>query len=746
MEKIFNVLAKGKNKILDFIPEFTTLVNNEEINKEDLLLIKNDIYQVKKNDLLDDFLLVYIDYYKPNFDSINELLKYLNHPLSRRLIINLINYNVINADNVDVINEEYNNVKNYYDIINNKKQFSYDIDEVIKSYRNVLCYDKNWFQFHTNQIGCIPVLDEEKELFLFLERDKENKHAVDYLIMSNLRLVRSLAKTYSYKLECKDVEELYQNGVLGLINAVNNYNIYTGMKFSTYATLSISRAIRREYLKDRLIYIPTDIVEGTKNRTDEDTLIAIENASKSVLSLDAGIDDSDDEATFGDLVSPSDEVMLDCEFYKPVEEIAELHDMIDKTDKLISSCLTEEEKNILLSYIVDGKTQKEIVSLYSLNMTHQNVSLKIKKIFKKLKESKEMKQILSYIVDDYKKEVPMVKNNNEVTKEIKNTINKIDDPYNYRQITKDHLMRNFGNYPFITEEDIENELCQIDSIISLKHDILKINNCLQDELMKKNVDNLKIIKIVRKEALYLKRTIGLKNLNVYHNEIDFLVSLFDIYSDPKKAKDVDHMEFVYNISEMDKYFDPTPLLNYMSADNSFYLLVADHVRAEEKDGIVDTLITVLSDVNTPLYSLVRTACINYYKDYSTKLIESMLEKVIKTYDGSDMMFAHVNKTVKEEYEIEHGKYIPPIRENEEYQNETIKEGSFTEHEYYGHYMKIWELIETNDKDYLEFLKLKFKELRSFDELISLFPKAYQYYIDAINFINNDIKKDDVKSK
>lgn len=82
--------------------------------------------------------------------------------------------------------------------------------------------------------------EEEQRL---LKRAKEgDKKAEETLVESNLRLVVSIAKRYTYKAEYLD---LISSGNIGLLNAIRHFDASKGTKLSTYATWWIKQAISR---------------------------------------------------------------------------------------------------------------------------------------------------------------------------------------------------------------------------------------------------------------------------------------------------------------------------------------------------------------------------------------------------------------------------------------------------------------------------------------------------------------------
>ena len=88
--------------------------------------------------------------------------------------------------------------------------------------------------------------DEEKRILL--ERSKAGDSAArEELIYGNLRLVLSIIQRFSGRKE--NADDLFQVGCIGLVKAVDNFNLALDVKFSTYAVPMIIGEIRR-YLRD----------------------------------------------------------------------------------------------------------------------------------------------------------------------------------------------------------------------------------------------------------------------------------------------------------------------------------------------------------------------------------------------------------------------------------------------------------------------------------------------------------------
>jgi len=115
-------------------------------------------------------------------------------------------------------------------------------------------------QLFLNEAGRWPLLTKEEEVELAKRIERGDAEAKERMINSNLRLVVSIAKKYQgHGLSLLD---LIQEGIIGLIRAVEKFDWRRGFKFSTYATWWIRQAVQRGVAnKSRTIRIPVHIAD-----------------------------------------------------------------------------------------------------------------------------------------------------------------------------------------------------------------------------------------------------------------------------------------------------------------------------------------------------------------------------------------------------------------------------------------------------------------------------------------------------
>ena len=117
-------------------------------------------------------------------------------------------------------------------------------------------------QMYLREIGQYALLRGEEEVDLAKKIAEGDEAARQRLILSNLRLVVSIAKKYIGRSANLTLLDLIQEGNIGLARAVEKFDYKRGFKFSTYATWWIRQAITRALADQaRTIRIPVHMVE-----------------------------------------------------------------------------------------------------------------------------------------------------------------------------------------------------------------------------------------------------------------------------------------------------------------------------------------------------------------------------------------------------------------------------------------------------------------------------------------------------
>jgi len=116
-------------------------------------------------------------------------------------------------------------------------------------------------KIYLRDIQRTPLLDAESEKVLARKVEKGDREARNRMIESNLRLVVKISKRYINR--GLPFSDLIEEGNLGLMKAVERFNLAKECRFSTYATWWIRQAIERALInQSRTIRLPVHISDG----------------------------------------------------------------------------------------------------------------------------------------------------------------------------------------------------------------------------------------------------------------------------------------------------------------------------------------------------------------------------------------------------------------------------------------------------------------------------------------------------
>ena len=236
-------------------------------------------------------------------------------------------------------------------------------------------------------------LSSEEMMNLFKSMSNGNLEVRELLINGNLKLVLSVLKKFYNKQE--NLDDLFQIGCVGLIKAIDNFDLEYGVKFSTYAVPMILGEIKR-YIRDnstiRVSRSLKDIAYKILNLKEEYYLKNGKEPSIDYLVEKLDVSEYDISNALQALKSP---VSMYEPIYNDGGDIVYLYDQIedksysnDFSNKMVIENaiddLKKREKYILDERFVIGKSQVEIAN--ELNISQAQVSRLEKKAINQLKK------------------------------------------------------------------------------------------------------------------------------------------------------------------------------------------------------------------------------------------------------------------------------------------------------------------------------------------------------------------------
>ena len=231
--------------------------------------------------------------------------------------------------------------------------------------------DENILAMYLKEINKVPMISHEEEIELAQKAQAGDKAAKNKLVNANLRFVVNVAKKYQN--HGLDLTDLISEGNLGLLTAVEKFDVNKGYHFISYAVWWIRQSILKAICeKSRAIRLPlnraNELVQieharkvvGTKKTEQQEyeeigTMLNMEpahvrdmiNISREMISLDAETNDSENGHT------KVADFFEDNAYDRPEEKAIE-NSMHEEIDSVINTLRPNEARVIRMRYGLNG--------------------------------------------------------------------------------------------------------------------------------------------------------------------------------------------------------------------------------------------------------------------------------------------------------------------------------------------------------------------------------------------------------
>ena len=220
----------------------------------------------------------------------------------------------------------------------------------------------------------LPVLTRKEKEELFKKIQQGDKKAREEYINGNLKLVLSVIKKFSNRKENPD--DLFQIGCIGLIKAIDNFDVTQGVQFSTYAVPMIIGEIRR-YLRDNnAIRVSRSLRDTAYKALSAKERLSTSNFKEPTINDIANEIDIPKEEIVMALDAIQDPISLFEPIYHDGADAVFVVDQV-KDDKntdeawlekiALKEAMNKREKQILKMRFYQGKTQMEVAEEISIS-------------------------------------------------------------------------------------------------------------------------------------------------------------------------------------------------------------------------------------------------------------------------------------------------------------------------------------------------------------------------------------------
>lgn len=216
----------------------------------------------------------------------------------------------------------------------------------------------------------LKVLSNSEMIDLFKKMKEGDIFAKDDIVKGNLKLVLSILKKYNTR--CENMDDLFQVGCVGLIKAIDNFDMSFDVKFSTYAVPMILGEVKR-YLRDNssirvarsikdIAYKALTVKEKLTNKLLKEPSISeiARELNLSEFEVSNALDSMKDVVSIfepiycdgGDTIYLEDQIEDKKNYMNNIEDKIALKESLKK--------LTDKEKYIINERFIIGKTQMEL--------------------------------------------------------------------------------------------------------------------------------------------------------------------------------------------------------------------------------------------------------------------------------------------------------------------------------------------------------------------------------------------------
>ena len=283
-----------------------------------------------------------------------------------------------------------------------------------RSYARSSKDDENVLSIYLREINKIPLLTREEENRYARQAEAGEKFAKDKLVQANLRFVVSVAKRYQN--QGLPLSDLISEGNIGLMNAIERFDVDKGYHFISYAVWWIRQAILKAICeKSRMIRLPlnraNELVQIEKVRKDtqgirgevaeirkiaqtlnmdQDHVADLINISRELISLETPVYAEKDSSILSDFVE-------DEGYTSPDSEVIEKA-LREDINNVLSTLTDKENEIVQYRFGLNGRSPlslKEIGDRYSL--TKERIRQIEKKALKRLQHPNRISRLQAYV-------------------------------------------------------------------------------------------------------------------------------------------------------------------------------------------------------------------------------------------------------------------------------------------------------------------------------------------------------------